>query len=249
MNTFLRYSVTVHGLIVFLSLIWPSRKLPVHVIPISITVTTAKLPSASGGSSQNGAVANKDDKVSNSALDRHEESQKTETAKSAAAKASTERSKPAEPVQNKTPRDKTKETPPKPLDKPKLQPTQTVSKSNNQPDIMQTLAKSGSLHRSSFGPSQITRLRNHITRNWTLPATMQHSRDLKIVIVMQMRPDGTVKHAKVLPSERPNHMHKAASESALRAIVKSQPLPLPEDQYPSWRTITLVFYPQMLMAG
>jgi hypothetical protein len=99
--------------------------------------------------------------------------------------------------------------------------------------------------------SEIDEVRRQIERCWNVPAGARDAGDHIVTIRVEMSPDATPRSAIVLneTSTRGNAFHRAAAESALRAVLnpRCHPFRLPVDKYERWKTMTLVFNPKDML--
>ncbi|HYM31022.1 MAG TPA: cell envelope integrity protein TolA [Candidatus Cybelea sp.] len=99
--------------------------------------------------------------------------------------------------------------------------------------------------------SELDAVRAQIERNWSVPAGARDAANLIVRIHIALNPDGTLSGApRILDQSRmDDQFYRAAAESAVRAIYKSEPLKLPIDKYDSWRDIELNFNPKDMLGG
>ena len=98
----------------------------------------------------------------------------------------------------------------------------------------------------------IDAIRHQIERNWTPPAGARDAFDLVIRVRIGLNPDGSLRGApEIVDTARmKDPFYRAAADSALRAVYKSEPLQnLPKSKYNAWRDITLTFNPRELLGG
>lgn len=112
---------------------------------------------------------------------------------------------------------------------------------------------SGRMHdpSQSMTVSEIDEVRRQIERCWNVPAGARDGGDHVVTIRVEMSPDATPRSAIVLneTSTRGNAFHRAAAESALRAVLnpRCHPFRLPVEKYERWKTMTLVFDPKDML--
>ena len=94
-------------------------------------------------------------------------------------------------------------------------------------------------------------IKQQIERNWSVPAGAKDAANLVVRIHISLNPDGSLSGPPQIvdQSRMGDDYYRAAAESALRAIYKSEPLKLPPDKYESWRDITLTFDPKEMLGG
>lgn len=82
-------------------------------------------------------------------------------------------------------------------------------------------------------------IRTSIEQNWLRPTELQD--DLTCLIKVKLMPTGDIAHAEVVEASG----NRAFDESALRAVYKSAPLPVPQDAaaFKAFRELTLPFQP------
>jgi hypothetical protein len=94
--------------------------------------------------------------------------------------------------------------------------------------------------------SEIDAVKRQIRRCWIADAAAKERESLLVIIDVSMNEDGTVREAKFSPEMRiRGPQHRAAAESALRAVLneKCQPYRLPPEKFARWRHLTLEFDP------
>jgi hypothetical protein len=86
---------------------------------------------------------------------------------------------------------------------------------------------------------------------WNLPVGAREMRNLIVELWLEINRDGTVRHARVVDTERmgSDPFFRSAAESALRAVrnPRCSPLRLPADKYDLWKTMVLKFDPKELL--
>lgn len=100
---------------------------------------------------------------------------------------------------------------------------------------------------AQLSTSEIDLVRQQLYNCWNVPAGARDAQDLQPEFRVYMNPDGTVRSATLLNSERQGDpFFRAAAESALRALHNPHcsPLKLPPDKYDLWRTFTITFDPR-----
>ena len=86
-----------------------------------------------------------------------------------------------------------------------------------------------------------------INRCWYVPQGARGAENLTPEFRLTMNPDGTVRVAQLLNTERMSDpFFRSAAESARRALFNPQcsPLKLPLDKYREWQTFTVTFDPR-----
>lgn len=101
--------------------------------------------------------------------------------------------------------------------------------------------------------SEIDAIRRQIQPCWNFPAGAANPENLRVMIRLQLRPDGSLISAEVRDRSRmtSDTYYRAAAEAALRAVRNPQcsPLKLPAAKYDQWKSLTLEFDPAKLKAG
>lgn len=94
--------------------------------------------------------------------------------------------------------------------------------------------------------SSMDRVRRLLMSRWRIPPGAMGRGQLVVVIALELGPDARVRKATILHDEgTPRHpAYAAASDSALVAVHDPEPLPLPLDQYDTWRDLTIRFSPE-----
>jgi outer membrane biosynthesis protein TonB len=95
--------------------------------------------------------------------------------------------------------------------------------------------------------SELDVVKAQIEACWNVPAGARDAQSLTPEFRVMMNPDGTVRSAQLLNTDRLNDpFFQAAAESANRALLnpQCQPLKLPPDKYDQWQTFTITFDPK-----
>lgn len=95
--------------------------------------------------------------------------------------------------------------------------------------------------------SELDVVKAQIEACWNVPVGARDAQNLTPEFRVTMNPDGTVRFAQLLNSDRMNDpFFQAAAESANRALLnpQCQPLKLPPDKYDQWQTFTITFDPK-----
>lgn len=86
---------------------------------------------------------------------------------------------------------------------------------------------------------------------WVVPIGTQGALDTSVDITLHMNEDGTVRIAEIEDMKRfaKDPVFRVAAESAQRAALdpKCNPLPLPRNNYSSWKKLQFEFNPRMMM--
>ena len=88
-----------------------------------------------------------------------------------------------------------------------------------------------------LGLSELDRLRAHISSCWEPPIGAKGADQLKVDIQVKLEKDGSVKQAEIADRNRygSDVLYRAAANSARRAVLACQPLPLPPEKYQFWK--------------
>ena len=91
-------------------------------------------------------------------------------------------------------------------------------------------------------------MRAHISSYWTPPVGAKGAEKLEVDIKIKLEKDGSVYRAEIVDQSRykSDVLYRAAANAARRAILESQPLPLPPEKYQLWKEIIFVFDPQFM---
>jgi hypothetical protein len=97
--------------------------------------------------------------------------------------------------------------------------------------------------------SEIDAVRKQIEGCWNMPTGMPDTQNLIVEIVVEVNQDGSVRKAEVVDRSRmsSDSFYRRAAESAQRAILRCNPLPLPQGKYEEWKKITFSFTPQGML--
>jgi hypothetical protein len=102
----------------------------------------------------------------------------------------------------------------------------------------------------SMTVSELDLIHQQIERYWSPPAGARDAGDLVVLIRIQLNPDGSLRAQPELVdrSRLGEDFWRAAAESALRAVRRSEPLRnLPPGKYEQWRDIDFTFNPKDMM--
>jgi hypothetical protein len=115
----------------------------------------------------------------------------------------------------------------------------------------QQQARASSQPVAPLGPqlttSEIDLVREQLKPCWVEPIGAKDAENLRPELRVSMNPDGTVRSADLLNTDRlSDPFFKAAAESARRALLnpRCQPLKLPPEKYGQWQTFTITFDPK-----
>ncbi|MDF1734624.1 MAG: hypothetical protein P1U37_05010 [Minwuia sp.] len=95
-------------------------------------------------------------------------------------------------------------------------------------------------------PSELgATLKRHLIDNWAIDDLFGNAELIHVTAVLQMNPDGTVNGPVEVnvtdDGGQTDATVQSYVESVRAAIARSQPFPLPADQYDVWRTIEISF--------
>jgi outer membrane biosynthesis protein TonB len=101
--------------------------------------------------------------------------------------------------------------------------------------------------RAAAGLAQM--VKDQVTPCWNIPAGARDARDLRIVVVIELNPDGTLRGKPAISDVsryESDAFFRAAAESALRALQnpRCSPLKLPYEMYETWKKINFTFDPK-----
>ena len=102
--------------------------------------------------------------------------------------------------------------------------------------------------------SEIDAARVQIEKCWNPPVGAPNPEQLVVRIRVSYNPDGTLAGQPQLPDRdgimrSGNVFLQRAAESVVRAVLRCQPLKLPQDKYNSWRDIEMTFNPKDMLGG
>jgi len=171
---------------------------------------------------------------------------------------------PPPPPPPKQQADKPEPPPPPPVPKPP-QPPQKKPDDTSFDQLLKNLANRKSTpQQTSEGPpqkssqpiaplaaqlstSEIDLVKQQIEACWNVPAGARDAQNLTPEFRVTMNPDGTIRAAELLNTDRLNDpFFQAAADSANRALrnPRCQPLKLPPEKYDQWQTFTITFDPK-----
>jgi len=178
-----------------------------------------------------------------------------------------------EPTLEIKPKTKTAESVPKPYTKPKPPLVQMADKktkpkkdqddfdsilknldeqkSSAEKEIQQTTKTVQESVTQQMTVSELEAVRNQIQGQWTIPAGAKEAGNLAIEIKVKVNPNRTVLNAKIIDNYRmkSDPFYRAAAESALRAVMffQSIPLELPSEKYEQWKEMVISFNPKEVL--
>ena len=102
--------------------------------------------------------------------------------------------------------------------------------------------------------SEIDAVKLQIRRCWILPAGANHAEGLVVKVRLFLHPDGSLsRQPEIVDAERMlkpgQEFYRAAAESAVRAVLKCEPLRMPAKKYERWREMVLTFDPSEMLGG
>jgi len=116
-----------------------------------------------------------------------------------------------------------------------------------QPAPQRQQASSIDQRRAAAGLAQM--VKDQVTPCWNIPAGAKDARDLQIVVVIDLNPDGTLRGSPTISDAsryESDPFFRAAADSALRALrnPRCTPLKLPYEMYETWKRIEFTFDPK-----
>ncbi|WP_421879419.1 TonB C-terminal domain-containing protein, partial [Pacificispira sp.] len=112
-----------------------------------------------------------------------------------------------------------------------------LSRQQQQPQPAQTRVSSPGLT-----DSELAVVRDQIVRCWNPPVGAANVQDMQAVVEIVMNPDKTVGTANV--TELSESATKQFGESVVRAVLRCDPLKLPDGKFGEWNKIILTFSPR-----
>ena len=97
--------------------------------------------------------------------------------------------------------------------------------------------------------SELDMIRKQFYECWIVPAGAKDIQDLVVSVQLKLDKDGNVTSSKLVSKIRPkNPFHRAAAESALRAVnhPNCSKLKVPKKKYDRWKTLILDFNPSIM---
>ena len=97
--------------------------------------------------------------------------------------------------------------------------------------------------------SELDMIRKQFYECWIVPAGAKDLQNLVVSIQLKLDKDGNVTSSKLVSKIRPkNPFHRAAAESALRAVnhPNCSKLKVPKKKYDTWKTLILDFNPSIM---
>ncbi|WP_439530302.1 cell envelope biogenesis protein TolA [Pannonibacter sp.] len=97
--------------------------------------------------------------------------------------------------------------------------------------------------------SELDALRGQISRCWNPPAGAVGAEDLKVRVQFNLTEAGEVQGAPRILNSNGNPSFRAASDSAIRAVMRCAPYSLPAEKYNAWREVIINFDPREMLGG
>ena len=102
--------------------------------------------------------------------------------------------------------------------------------------------------------SEIDAVKMQIRQCWRLPAGATEAESLIVKIRLFLRPDGSLsRQPEIVDAARMTRSgeeyFRTAAESAVRAVLKCEPLRMPSTKYERWREMVLTFDPSEMLGG
>ena len=88
-------------------------------------------------------------------------------------------------------------------------------------------------------------IKRKVERNWSVPAGVLDASELRVVLRIQLGPDGSVRRVEIVDADGGAN-YRTMAESGRRAVLKASPfdaLTRHVDKYEGWRDITMTFSP------
>ncbi|SDG85712.1 TonB family protein [Roseospirillum parvum] len=95
--------------------------------------------------------------------------------------------------------------------------------------------------------SEIDAIRAHVQRHWNIPAGARDATEMSVELEIKVLPNGEVLDVTVVDRARMagDPFFRSVAESAVRAVRRASPLPIPRDRYESFRRdFTMTFSPR-----
>lgn len=100
---------------------------------------------------------------------------------------------------------------------------------------------------SPLSISEFHAIRQQIEQHWNIPVGAQNSENIKIILYIRLKNDGTVEHVELVSKHCPSGsatLCEAAADGALRAVWLASPLKnLTQERYDSWKELNIEFDP------
>jgi outer membrane biosynthesis protein TonB len=135
------------------------------------------------------------------------------------------------------------------LDKRKAASAPTESETNDEKPNKSTQKN---LSDAPLTVSEIDAARAQIERCWNPPIGAPNAEDLVVRIRVSYNPDGTLASSPEIVDRgrmSSDGYYRSAAESVIRAVLRCQPLKLPQEKYNSWRDIEMTFNPKDMIGG
>lgn len=102
---------------------------------------------------------------------------------------------------------------------------------------------------TSLTISELDFMRQQVVRCWSPPIGVVNAAELRVVLMIWLRPDGTLSRA---PQVKGGGLslssgQRAANDAALRAVRRCAPYQLPPEKYAIWQEIELNFDPSQML--
>jgi colicin import membrane protein len=103
---------------------------------------------------------------------------------------------------------------------------------------------------ASLSQNEIDALRNRLSQCWDVPIGQAQARDLKVIVRIQFRRDGSLAAEPTLINHMPHPSFQAAADSAIRAVIKCAPYSfMPVAKYDTWKDLEFEFDPREMYRG
>ncbi len=97
--------------------------------------------------------------------------------------------------------------------------------------------------------SELDALRGQIARCWNPPVGAAGASDLAVRLQFNLSMAGEVEGSPRVINSSGNPSFRAASDSAVRAVMRCQPYTLPAEKYDAWREVIINFDPSQMLGG
>ena len=140
------------------------------------------------------------------------------------------------------------------IDKEKKEQRETEPKSEEPKVKDAPTSRLSQLRDEPLTISEIDAVKLQIRRCWSLPAGASDAENLVVKVRLFLRRDGSLSRRPEIVDAarmvRPGEEYfRTAAESAVRAVLKCEPLRMPSTKYERWREMVLTFDPSEMLGG
>ncbi|ADZ69352.1 cell envelope integrity protein TolA [Polymorphum gilvum] len=128
----------------------------------------------------------------------------------------------------------------------KIDPSGGGTAASTQPASLGTARGEANVRMSQ---SELDALRGQISRCWNPPVGAAGADDLLVRLQFQLTVDGAVDGSPRVLNSSSNPSFRAASDSAVRAVMRCAPYSLPGNKYETWKDVIINFDPRELLGG